>query len=91
MKTLSIIIVAALLLLMQPVKGQGTINQNVFLDEIDEFILEQMDIFHVPGLSACIVVGDSVAWNNNYGYMNLEESIPVHDSTLFTVFSIGNP
>jgi CubicO group peptidase (beta-lactamase class C family) len=48
-----------------------------------------MEIFHVPGLSACIVLGDSIVWNNNYGFMNLEDSIPVHDSTLFNVFSIG--
>ena len=48
-----------------------------------------MGVFHVPGLSACIIIGDSVVWNNNYGFMNLEDSIPVNDSTLFNVISIG--
>lgn len=63
--------------------------QSQYRSEIDEFILEQMELFHVPGLSACLVIGDSVVWNNSYGYMNLEDSIPVSDSTLFNVFSIG--
>jgi len=60
-----------------------------YISGIDEFILEQMEINHVPGLSACIIIEDSVYWSNNYGYMILEDSIPVHDSTLFNVFSIG--
>lgn len=59
------------------------------LANIDEFILAKMGTFHVPGLSAVIIKGDSVVWNNNYGYMNLQNSIPVNDSTLFTVYSIG--
>ena len=64
-------------------------NQSSVLANLDEFILEKMETFHVPGLSASIIIGDSVVWNNNYGFMNLEDSIPVNDSTLFNVFSIG--
>lgn len=64
-------------------------SQNNSLSGIDEFILGEMESYHVPGLSAVIIKGDSVIWNNNYGYMNLEDSIPVSDSTLFNVFSIG--
>jgi CubicO group peptidase (beta-lactamase class C family) len=64
-------------------------SQNSSLANIDEFILANMSTFHVPGLSAVIIKGDTVVWNNNYGYMNLQNSIPVNDSTLFSVFSIG--
>jgi CubicO group peptidase (beta-lactamase class C family) len=71
------------------VTGQSISSQKKDLSGIDEFIIEQMEIFHVPGLSACIIIGDSVVWNSNYGFMNLEDSIPVSDSTLFNVFSIG--
>jgi len=89
MKKIIYTLSAALLLLMLTANGQGSFDQRSPQDEIDEFIVEQMEIFHVPGLSACIVIGDSVVWHNNYGYMNLEDSLPVHDSTLFNVFSIG--
>ncbi len=89
MKKLNLISFLFVFGLTLSVTGQSISSQKKVLSEIDEFILEQMGIFHVPGLSACIVVGDSVAWHNNYGFMNLEDSIPVHDSTLFNVFSIG--
>lgn len=56
---------------------------------IDAFIMEKMGTYHVPGLSACIISADEVIWHNNYGFMNLEDSIPVNDSTLFNAFSIG--
>ncbi len=74
--------------------GQGAYSQpeNSFtkdLVNLDEFILEQMEISHVPGLSACIVVGDSVLWDNNYGFADLEENKAVTDTTLFAVLSIG--
>jgi CubicO group peptidase (beta-lactamase class C family) len=75
--------------LILSVTGQSISTQKKVLSGIDEFIIEQMEISHVPGLSACIIIEDSVVWNNNYGFMNLEDSIPVHDSTLFNVFSIG--
>lgn len=79
--TLSIIVLMAGVIISQ--------SQNSNLANIDEFITEQMEMNHVPGLSAVIIKGDSVIWNNNYGYMILEDSIPVHDSTLFNVFSIS--
>jgi len=69
--------------------GQLIQSQTINREEIDEFIMDKMEIYHVPGLSACIIIGDSIAWNNNYGYMNLVDSIPVSDSTLFNIFSIG--
>lgn len=89
MKKLSVTLFALAFFLMNSVNGQSIKSQTQTFLEIDEFILGQMEIFHVPGLSAAIIIGDSVAWNSNYGYMNLEDSIPVHDSTLFNVFSIG--
>ncbi|MEN8225923.1 MAG: serine hydrolase [Bacteroidota bacterium] len=55
----------------------------------EDYIQEQMAIRHVPGLSAVVIIDDSVYWNGNFGFMNLEDSLPVHDSTLFNAFSIG--
>jgi len=64
-------------------------SQNSNLQDIDAFIQQQMEINHVPGLSAAIIIGDELLWHNCYGYLNLSDSIPVNDSTLFNVFSIG--
>jgi CubicO group peptidase (beta-lactamase class C family) len=78
-----------LVLFANAIFGLNLTSQNSKLLGIDTFILDQMESHHVPGLSAAIVVGDSVVWHNCYGYLNLPDSIPVNDSTLFNVFSIG--
>jgi CubicO group peptidase (beta-lactamase class C family) len=59
------------------------------LAEIDQFILDRMEAVAKPGLAACIIKDDSVVWSGNYGYAILEDSLPVIDSTIFNVFSIG--
>jgi len=57
--------------------------------ELNAFIQQQMGIFNVPGLSATIIVGDSLVWKNHFGYANLETNTPVTDATLFGVLSVG--
>ena len=84
--TLSIVILTVAMFICSNVK-----SQNSSLANIDEFILDIMESYHVPGLSACIIKGDSVVWNNNYGLMNREDSIPVNDSTLFNTWCISKP
>jgi len=46
--------------------GQILKSQNSKFQGIDEYIQEQMQTNHVPGLSAAIIVGDSVVWYNSY-------------------------
>ena len=82
--TLSIIVLFA-----GTIFGLNLNSQNSNLQDIDAYVQQQMEINHVPGLSAAIIVGDSVVWHNCYGYLNLPDSIPVNDSSLFNVFSIG--
>ena len=82
--TLSIIVLFA-----GAIFGLNLESQNGDLLNIDEFVQQQMELNHVPGLSAAIIAGDSVVWYNSYGYLNLEDSTPVNDSTMFNVFSIG--
>ena len=65
------------------------IGQNSQLANIDDFILNEMEQVHKPGLNACIIKGDSIVWSGNYGYAILEDSLPVSDSTLFTICSIS--
>lgn len=91
MKKITLSFLISLLLLVNSVSGQIPAPSDDRYSAIDDFILEQMENFHLPGLSACIILDSSVAWHNHYGYMDLEDSIPVSDSTLFHVFSLGKP
>jgi CubicO group peptidase (beta-lactamase class C family) len=68
------------------VQGQNNTRE---WPELNVYIQQQMQVFNVPGLSATIIVGDSLVWKSHFGYANLETQIPVNDSTLFGVLSIG--
>jgi CubicO group peptidase (beta-lactamase class C family) len=56
---------------------------------IDSFITATMAIYHIPGLSACIIKDDSLVWHQAYGYADVERKVPVTDSTLFFLASIS--
>ena len=86
MKKLTFILIALMLASLTNLSGQ---EQTKDLVDIDEFIELQMAILNKPGLSACIIKNDSIVWRGNYGYANLENSIPVNKDKLFTTGSIS--
>ncbi len=58
-------------------------------NEIDEYIQNVMQINHIPGLSASIVIEEEVVWQNAYGYANIEENKKVNNDTLFKIASVS--
>jgi CubicO group peptidase (beta-lactamase class C family) len=58
-------------------------------DELDEFILNKMSEYHIPGLSATIMKNGSVFWTNSYGYANISSEKLVKDTTLFRLASVS--
>lgn len=56
---------------------------------IDEYILNAISIYHIPGLSATIEKNDDVFWTNSYGYANISQDLLVQDTTLFRLASIS--
>jgi CubicO group peptidase (beta-lactamase class C family) len=69
--------------------SQNVIFSNENSDEIDDYILNEMQNKHIPGLSASIVIGEEVVWQNAYGYANIEENKPVVNDTLFKIASVS--
>jgi CubicO group peptidase (beta-lactamase class C family) len=59
------------------------------IDDMDWFMETQIETFHIPGAAACIVKDGQIDWAGYYGYANLEDSLEVADSTLFTLASIS--
>ena len=59
------------------------------LDEIDDYIFNEMQTKHIPGLSASIVIDEDVVWQNAYGYANIEENKKVNNQTLFKIASVS--
>jgi CubicO group peptidase (beta-lactamase class C family) len=60
------------------------------VNHMDKQIKSWMERQNVPGLAACIVKGDKVAWQNGYGMGNMTKKIPfTPDQTLFQIASIS--
>ena len=59
--------------------------------ELDSFILEIMEIYHIPGVAACCIKDTLIIWTGTYGYANIEDSIEVADTTVFKVASVSKP
>ncbi|MEE9553310.1 MAG: serine hydrolase [candidate division Zixibacteria bacterium] len=63
----------------------------IFLDtaELDSFILDQMESYHIPGASACAIKDGEIFWTGKYGLANMEDNITVTDSTTFMLCSVS--
>lgn len=55
-------------------------------DQVDSTILNLMENYHIPGLSAIVVKDDQFLFKENYGWATLETQ-PVSDSTIFVMAS----
>ncbi|MEO7533057.1 MAG: serine hydrolase [Ferruginibacter sp.] len=57
-------------------------------DSIDAFIKNEMQKRGIPGLQLAIVRNGSIIKTGNYGFANVQDSIPVSNKTVFTINSI---
>jgi CubicO group peptidase (beta-lactamase class C family) len=93
MKKIVTLLVFGLILLLNTnvVFGNYKINNNPLINfnDIDDYILNDMEINHIPGLSASIVINDTVMWKNSYGFANIEENKKVENETLFKIGSVS--
>jgi len=66
-------------------------NDTTYLNpaQLDSAIQYRMAEFHIPGLSAVIVHGDSIVWKGAYGYSDVAKTVPVADTTVFILASIS--
>ncbi|MEO8568239.1 MAG: serine hydrolase, partial [Ginsengibacter sp.] len=57
-------------------------------DSIDIFLKKEMQKRRIPGLQLAIVKNGEIIKTGNYGFANIQDSIPVDSRTLFTINSI---
>lgn len=57
------------------------------VDQIDSFLKEQMNEYHIPALSVVIIDNGKTVVMKSYGIANLEYGIPNSDSTAFQLAS----
>ncbi|MCP4140465.1 MAG: beta-lactamase family protein [Chloroflexi bacterium] len=101
-KTSIIIFMATLLLILQPASTQAqsaqiaSATQNGVTDPaeleafMDEYLAEQMETHHIPGVVITFVKDDEVFFSKGYGYADLENQTPMDvNETLLTTASLG--
>lgn len=67
--------------------GPGVYAQSV-ADKVDAFIKTQMRERSIPGLQMAVIQHGKIIKTGNYGVANVEFSVPVTDSTVFSINSI---
>src|SRR5688572_24908075 len=58
------------------------------VDSVDLVVKEQMQKRRIPGLQLAIVRNGKIIKTANYGFANVQDSIPVSDKTVFPINSI---
>ena len=58
-------------------------------NKIESYLKEQIKVHKIPGLAVAVVKNNKVIYKGYFGTENLENSIPVSNSTMFPVYSIS--
>ena len=57
--------------------------------DLDEFILDEMQTENAPGMATLIVKGGEIVWVESYGWADVQNAVPVEDSTVFSLASVS--
>lgn len=66
--------------------SQGNPNPS---NVIDSLILSEMTDKNLPGVSTVIVKNGEIVWVESYGYSDIQNLVPVEDSTVFLLASVS--
>lgn len=66
--------------------AQGNSNPNPALDA---YIQDEMNLERFPGVSTVIVKDGKIVWMKSYGLADIENNVPVRDTTAFLLASIS--
>jgi CubicO group peptidase (beta-lactamase class C family) len=66
----------------------GQINPNPS-GSVDALIQSEMNIEHFPGVSTIIVKDGVIVWVESYGYADVDNMVPVEDTTVFLLASMS--
>ena len=66
----------------------GQINPNPS-GSVDALIQSEMNIEHFPGVSTIIVKDGEIVWIESYGYADVDNMVPVEDTTVFLLASMS--
>ncbi len=70
------------------IKAQNSINYSELNKECEDFIIKSMESNNIVGVSAAIIINDTVIWKNGFGYADIEEKVPMTVNTIVNIASV---
>ena len=77
-----------LIFLTISINAQDKTNYSELIKECEDSITQKMVSDHIVGVSAAIIIDDSVIWKNGFGYADKENKIPMTVNTVINIASI---
>lgn len=76
----------------QTVNNNEQIEKYIYLkDKIKDMIIHEMRNNNLVGVSAALIIGDSVVWKEGFGYADKENKIPMTTETNLCIASLTKP
>lgn len=66
-------------------------GERLVLEEIEGYLVEEMNRRQIPGLSVALVKGENIAWSKGFGFADLANSTPATAETVYRVASVSKP
>ena len=63
-------------------------NYSELIQECEDFIIQKMKSDHIVGVSAAIIVDDTVIWKNGFGYADKENNVTMTANTVVNIASV---
>ncbi len=91
-RTLIYLIIMNIVSICQLVYGQEN-NSSYFklIEDYKAFIKRKMESDKIVGVSAALILGDSITWKEGFGYADKDNQIPMTTQTNISIGSSGKP
>jgi CubicO group peptidase (beta-lactamase class C family) len=85
--TFNLIVLLNLLFVLCNINAQDKSDYSELIKESEELIRKKMESDQIIGVSAAIMVNDSVIWNKGFGYADKDNNIPMTENTVVNIAS----
>jgi CubicO group peptidase (beta-lactamase class C family) len=69
------------------VNAQNVNSNPELIKECEELIIKKMESDNIIGVSAAIIINDSVIWKKGFGYADKDNNIPMNENTVVSIAS----
>ena len=83
-----IFILLNLTIILTSCLAQSDNFKNQLIQECEELILKKMELDKIVGVSAAIVLNDSIIWKKGFGYADKENEFPMTEKTVVNIGSV---